>query len=110
MRCVRSLIPCSSLSVLLSFPVPHCLCSSHSLLLVVCSHPCSLLSHSFFREVTPGFFLPARCVVHVTGPQLRGGAQPTPAERAQLAAAYASVLDACAAHGPSSGGSAVRLC
>ena len=48
---------------------------------------------------TPGFFLPARFVVHVTGPQLRPGAQPSPQERAQLAAAYAAVLEACTAAG-----------
>jgi O-acetyl-ADP-ribose deacetylase (regulator of RNase III) len=45
--------------------------------------------------VTPGFFLPCLRVVHVTGPQLRQGAAPSPQERAQLARAYISVLEAC---------------
>jgi O-acetyl-ADP-ribose deacetylase (regulator of RNase III)/NAD-dependent SIR2 family protein deacetylase len=46
--------------------------------------------------VTPGFFLPCSRVVHVTGPQLRQGAAPSPLERSQLARAYMSVLEACA--------------
>ncbi len=56
--------------------------------------------------VTPGFFLPCRHVVHVTGPQLRAGAQPTAEQRTQLAHAYWNVLKACSAHGLSS----VTLC
>jgi O-acetyl-ADP-ribose deacetylase (regulator of RNase III) len=50
--------------------------------------------------VTAGFRLPARHVLHVTGPHLAfKGASPTSLERAQLASAYAHCLDACAARG-----------
>lgn len=44
--------------------------------------------------VTEGYCLPARHVVHVVGPQLSRGAQPTEDETRQLAKCYTSVLEA----------------
>ena len=44
--------------------------------------------------LTPGFALPAQHVLHVTGPALRRGAEPTAAQDAQLASAYRGCLDA----------------
>ena len=49
--------------------------------------------------LTPAFMLPARHILHVTGPAVRNGVpgarqQPTPVQDAQLAAAYRGCLDA----------------
>ncbi|KAE9008297.1 hypothetical protein PF011_g10767 [Phytophthora fragariae] len=44
-------------------------------------------------QITPGFALPASYVLHTVGPQLRRGAQPTAAERDQLASCYTKSLD-----------------
>ncbi|GMF30676.1 unnamed protein product [Phytophthora fragariaefolia] len=44
-------------------------------------------------QITPGFILPSQYVLHTVGPQLRHGAQPTTAERAQLQSCYTKSLD-----------------
>ncbi|KAJ8526128.1 hypothetical protein ON010_g15050 [Phytophthora cinnamomi] len=44
-------------------------------------------------QITPGFALPASYVLHTVGPQLRQGAKPTAADRAQLQSCYTKSLD-----------------
>lgn len=47
-------------------------------------------------KITPGHALPARQVIHTVGPQLTPGAEPTPAEAAQLESCYRACLDVAA--------------
>ncbi|RLN69346.1 hypothetical protein BBJ29_000215 [Phytophthora kernoviae] len=44
-------------------------------------------------QITPGFALPAKYVLHTVGPQLRRGSTPSAVERAQLEACYTRSLD-----------------
>uniref|UniRef100_A0A7S1UKE1 Macro domain-containing protein n=1 Tax=Phaeomonas parva TaxID=124430 RepID=A0A7S1UKE1_9STRA len=59
----------------------------------------SRLSAGTAPIVTPGHALPARHVLHVTGPQVRSGSEPTAEQSAQLAAAYRNCLGAAKARG-----------
>jgi O-acetyl-ADP-ribose deacetylase (regulator of RNase III) len=47
-------------------------------------------------RLTPGFFLPARFVIHTVGPVWRGGSE---CERELLASCYRNVLELCSAQG-----------
>lgn len=62
--------------------------------------------------VTGGHALPAPSVIHVVGPQLQRGAQPTQEDRDRLAQCYTSVLDATDALPVEAGSTrkAVALC
>ncbi|KAG7402055.1 hypothetical protein PHYBOEH_007269 [Phytophthora boehmeriae] len=44
-------------------------------------------------QITPGFALPAKYVLHTVGPQLRRGSTPSAVERAQLQSCYTRSLD-----------------
>ncbi|WP_343688931.1 protein-ADP-ribose hydrolase [Chitinophaga sp.] len=48
--------------------------------------------------ITPGYFLPARYVLHTVGP-IVGHRQPTPLQEQQLATCYTNCLEMAAAHG-----------
>ena len=49
-------------------------------------------------KITPGYFLPAKYVLHTVGP-IVGWQQPTPLQEEQLAACYTNCLDVAAANG-----------